>query len=254
MVAELDTRLDVAAALLREARSALFITGAGVSAESGLPTYRGPAGLYTGRHPEEGVPIEVVMSGEYFAAHPEVTWKYLHQVSEARLHAEPNAAHRAIAELQARIPRLVVLTQNVDGLHHAAGSRQIIDIHGDAHVIRCTGCEARRRVSSYEGLGPLPRCGECGAVLRPDVILFGEMLPLKKVLRLEAELAAGFDVVFSVGTTSLFPYIAGPVVEAARGGVPTVEVNPERTEVTPVVSVHLPLPAVPAFEGLMPRL
>src|SRR5947209_5837685 len=107
--------------LLRQSRSLLFITGAGLSADSGLPTYRGVGGLYNGRDPEEGLPIEVLLSGDCFAARPELTWKYLLQIERAGRGAKPNRGHEVIAALESRFERVWVLTQNVDGLHRRAG-------------------------------------------------------------------------------------------------------------------------------------
>ena len=108
---------------LSEARSALFITGAGISAESGLPTYRGVGGLYEEAVTDEGIPIEVALSGPMFRRRPELTWRYLTRLEKATRRAAPSEAHRRLAELERRIPRAWLLTQNVDGLHHAAGSR-----------------------------------------------------------------------------------------------------------------------------------
>src|SRR5690606_15670742 len=135
--------------------------------------------------------------------------------------------------------RVVVLTQNVDGLHREAGSRALIDIHGDLHHIYCVQCGEHHQVSTYEHLAPEPRCDRCGGWLRPDVVLFEEPLPLHKLDRLEEELHAGFDVVFSVGTSSGFSYIAAPVLAAARAGVPTIEINPGDTEVSSAVRHRL---------------
>lgn len=246
--------LDEVAQALREARRVLFVTGAGISAESGLPTYRGVGGLYGDRHTEEGLPIEDILSGPYFAAHPEVSWRYLHEMEAHTRGARPNAAHAAIAGLESRLDSVLVLTQNVDGFHREAGSTDVLDIHGDLHDLKCTACTWRDRTGDFAHLAPLPRCPRCDAVVRPDVVLFGELLSDAKMARLQLEVERGFDVVFSVGTTSLFPYISWPVVAGARAGALTVEVNPERTPVSGLVSVRLPMRAVEAFEGLSARL
>src|SRR5574343_1214530 len=121
-------RLDAVAECLARARRVLFITGAGISADSGLPTYRGVGGLYAGAPTAEGVRIEEALSGEMFAAHPDITWKYLLQIEEGCRDARPNAAHRAIAWLEKHLDRVMVFTQNVDGLHRQAGSREIIEL------------------------------------------------------------------------------------------------------------------------------
>jgi NAD-dependent deacetylase len=229
LLAELARRLG-------ENPSVLFVTGAGVSADSGLPTYRGVGGLYEGQSVEEGIPIEVALSGPMFRRNPDLTWKYIRQIEAACRGAGPNRAHEVMAQLERRLSRVVVLTQNVDGLHRAAGSRQVIEIHGDVHDLRCTFCGWTDRVKDYSGLGDgTPECPACGSVVRPRVVLFEEMLPRHGIDRLEAELARGFDLVFSVGTTSVFPYIAAPVHRANRDGKLTVEINPGTSEVSHVV-------------------
>ena len=239
---------------LAGARSALFITGAGISADSGLPTYRGVGGLYNETDTDEGIPIEVALSGQMLRDRPDLCWKYIHQIEQACRGREPNRGHRVIAELEARLDRVVVLTQNVDGFHHAAGSSRVIDIHGDIHRLRCIGCDARRRVADYADLAIPPACDRCGALVRPEVVLFGEMLPEAAITALRDELVTGFDIVFSVGTTSVFPYIMEPVVLARRAGRPTVEINPGRTEVSDVVDHKIAAGAADALDAIAARL
>lgn len=246
--------IDQASAFLRSARSALFITGAGISAASGIPTYRGVGGLYGDKPTEEGVPIEKALSGPMFKRRPELTWKYIHQIERASRGARWNRAHAALARLERHLKRCWVLTQNVDGFHRAAGSKNVIDIHGDLHRILCTACSHEEHAADYAHLPACPRCPSCSAVLRPDVVLFEEMLPPRKVDQLRRELVLGFDVIVSIGTSSLFPYISGPVFDAAAIGVPTIEINPERTDISSVVSVRLAMPAVEALDGILARL
>lgn len=243
--------VSAAARILGAARSVLFVTGAGISADSGLPTYRGVGGLYESDATEEGLPIEVLLSGETFARRPEKTWKYLGAIERACRGARPNRAHEAIAALEASRERVVVLTQNIDGLHRAAGSREVIEIHGDVHELACTRCPWASRVASYEGLTLPPRCPECAALVRPAVVLFGEMLPRAAVERLEAELRRGFDAVFSIGTTSVFPYVAAPVLMARAWGAGSVEVNPGETEVSGAVDVRLRCGAAAAMDAVL---
>ena len=240
------------AAMVRRAERALFITGAGISADSGLPTYRGVGGLYDDAATDEGIPIEVALSGPMFRAQPAITWKYIHQIERACRGAQPNPAHEVIAALQAQMPGLWVLTQNVDGFHHRAGSTRVIPIHGDVHALSCTGasCAWHERVPDYASLPALPRCPECEAVVRPDVVLFGEMLPDAHVEVMYEQAARGFDLVVSIGTTSAFPYIAAPVLTAAAAGADTVEINPGHTEVSEVVRLKIAARARPTFEAL----
>jgi len=228
-----------AVSILRGARRVLVVTGPGISADAGLPTYRGVGGLYDGVHTEDGLPIEEVLSGPFFEMRPELTWKYLHQIERVARGASPSAGHRILAEMQEAFDEVMVLTQNVDGLHRLAGTRNLIDIHGDFERLYCTACDWSQVVKDYAHLAELPRCPACGAVIRPDVVLFGEMLPLEKVERLEAAQARPFDVVFSIGTSSLFPYIVAPVLIARRQGRATIEINPEETDISPAVDLRL---------------
>ncbi|HLE69929.1 MAG TPA: NAD-dependent deacylase [Vicinamibacteria bacterium] len=246
--------LETVVSYLRGASSVLFITGAGISADSGLPTYRGIGGLYEETETPEGIPIEEALSGEMMRQNPALTWKYIHQIEASARGASFNRAHAILAEAERRFERVWVLTQNVDGLHRKAGSTNVIDIHGDVHDLLCTECEHRSTVEDYSHLAPLPLCPDCGAALRPDVVLFGELLPLKKVETLERELRRGFDVVFSIGTTSVFPYIARPVVEARMRRKATVEINPGETLISGEVDVKLPMRAAEACEALWARL
>jgi NAD-dependent deacetylase len=242
--------IRASARALREARSVLFVTGAGISADSGLPTYRGIGGLYEGAETDEGVPIEVALSGATMRSRPELCWKYIGQVEAACRGARPNAAHRILAEIERSKERCWVLTQNVDGLHRAAGSRNLIEIHGDIHALRCTVCGDRRHVPDYAELHLPPKCESCGGLVRPDVVLFGEMLPGRQVRTLTDQLLRGFDLVFSIGTTSVFPYIAEPVWSTrARGGV-TVEINPGRSEVSDGVDHRIAMGASDAMQAI----
>jgi NAD-dependent deacetylase len=238
---------------LGRARSILFVTGAGMSADSGLPTYRGVGGLYDGGQTEEGFAIEEMLSGEMFRQKPAWTWKYLRQIEQACRGAKFNRGHAVITEIEQHFPRVWTLTQNVDGFHRDAGSRNVIPIHGELHQIRCTACPHRETVSDYAHLIDLPHCGSCSGVLRPDVVLFGETLPEAGISKLKAELREGFDLVFSVGTTSVFPYISFPVELALQRDRPTVEINPGTTRVSGMVRYRLALGAAVALDAIWTR-
>jgi NAD-dependent deacetylase len=230
--------VDRIAEALCRARRLLFVTGAGISADSGLPTYRGIGGLYNNRMTEENLPIEAALSGDMLKANPAVTWKYLNRIEETCRRARFNEAHEVISEWQDLFD-VCVLTQNIDGFHRDAGSRNLIEIHGDLHDLHCTRCHYRIRVRDYAGLELPPSCPQCRSAVRPQVVLFGEMLPAEAIEHLYRELDRGFDLVFSIGTTSVFPYIAGPVLQASQAGVPTVEINPAETEVSRFVDYRL---------------
>ena len=239
---------------LARARRVLAITGAGISADSGLPTYRGIGGLYESDLTEDAMPIEEALSGEMMRRRPEVTWKYIHQIESSCRDKRHNAGHEALAALQSRYRRFTVLTQNIDGFHRAAGSRDLIEIHGCVQELYCVGCGAERRVASCAGLEIPPSCERCRGLVRPRVVLFGEMLPEGALDRLYAALEEGVDLVLSIGTTSVFPYIAGPVLQAARTGLPTVEINPGTTEVSHLVRYRIRERAAAALPELVSRL
>ena len=250
-----DQAIDEVAGLMRRASSALFITGAGISAESGLPTYRGVGGLYEKDLTGEGIPIEVALSGPMFERRPEITWRYMSLLEEACRHARPSEAHRMLAAIERRIARTWILTQNVDGLHLAAGSRSVIEIHGNIHRARCPVCG---HVALAWPDADAPRwshpCPSCSLPMRPDVVLFGEALPTEAVATYSREVERGFDLVFSIGTTAAFPYISGPVIRAAREGVPTIEINPSETEVSHFIAYRFAAPAGVVLEALVARL
>jgi NAD-dependent deacetylase len=245
-----QTDIDRMIGILGNARSLLFITGAGLSADSGLPTYRGVGGLYHQKDTEEDIPIEEALSGDMLDRHPEITWKYISQIEKACRNARFNAGHRVIAEMERHFPRVWVLTQNIDGFHHQAGSRNIVDIHGNIHALHCTRCRYRTEVENYAALTIPAVCPECGAILRPSVILFGELLPHEKLRRIREEMEQGFDVVFSIGTTSVFSYIAEPIWDARRRGACTVEINPGMTEVTGAVDIKFSSGAAETLEAI----
>lgn len=250
---ETSEQIDRVASRLRVSDSVLFITGAGLSAESGIPTYRGIGGMYESDTTEDGLPIEELLSGEMLQSEPEVTWKYLAQIAQACQGATFNRGHQLIAQIEYALPRVWVLTQNVDGFHRAAGSTNVLDIHGDMHDLWCTGCTWRDWVEDFEDLEIPPECPDCGRVVRPYVVLFGEMLPFDKVDRLHEELAAGFDVIMAIGTTALFPYISEPVYAATESDTLTVEINPGVTELSDVVDIALPMKAGEALEAIWER-
>ena len=235
-----ERAIDVVIDLLRPARRLLFITGAGLSADSGLPTYRGRDGVYrAGVTTCHGLTIEQALSGPMLAARPEITWHYLFELERSARGGVPNRGHRVIAEMESYFDAVWTVTQNVDGLHSRAGSRQVLDVHGDLHDLLCTQCDYKVTVPDYADLALPPLCPRCQGILRPTVVLFGEQVPEEKLDRMWYEFGMGFDVVFSVGTSSLFEYIAAPVELARAAGIATVEINPETTAVTSEVDVKI---------------
>ena len=223
--------------------------GPGISAESGLPTYRGRDGLYrVQQSTPHGLSIEEALSGPMLRERPEVTWHYLLELEKSGRGATPNRGHRVIAEMDEYFDAVWILTQNVDGLHQRAGSKHVLDVHGNLHHLECTRCGSRTVAHDYSHLDLPPRCQECSGIIRPCVVLFGEDLPYGKLARLWHEFRAGFDVIFTIGTSSLFDYIVEPVRMGRETGIPTVEINPESTAVSGEVDFKILRP-----RGACPR-
>jgi NAD-dependent deacetylase len=242
--------LRALAAELRRARRVLVVTGAGMSAESGLPTYRGVGGLYDSGPTADGVAIEDALSGEMMRERPELCWRYLGEIERACRGREPNAGHRVLAQLAPAYEQFTVLTQNVDGFHRRAGSTDLIEIHGNLHRLHCSFCPYETEVEDYAALGIPPSCPYCAGLVRPRVVLFGEALPQTELERLYEVIENGVDLVLSIGTTSVFPYIAQPVIAAARRGLPTAEINPGSSEVSHLVRHRVREPAAVALQQL----
>ncbi len=232
----------------------LIITGAGISADSGLPTYRGIGGLYVREQTADAVPIEVALSGEMMRDDPALCWKYIAQIENACRAAVANPGHVAIRRIETLRPGCWTLTQNVDGLHRAAGSQRLIEIHGNVQRLYCTVCAHSERRADFEGLDIPPACPRCAGLLRPDVVLFNEMLPEPAVETLHGIMAAGPQLVISVGTSSAFPYIAAPMWQAREQGVPSLEINPDITPVSDLARYRWPLRAAEALPALADAL
>jgi NAD-dependent deacetylase len=221
---------DEAAARLRAAHRVLALTGAGVSAESGVPTFRGPQGLWRRFRPED------LATPEAFARDPRLVWEWYAWRRETVAGCRPNAAHRALAALDRRAPEFLLATQNVDGLHARAGSRRMVELHGSLWRVRCTTCG--HAAAHRDALPELPPRCACGALLRPDIVWFGEPLPQ---LLLEKAFAAAreAEVVLVAGTSSLV-YPAAALPEAALwAGAFVIEVNPEPTPLSARANVSI---------------
>jgi len=247
------------AELIDRANNILFITGAGISADSGLPTYRGVGGLYDDNQTEEGYSIEEALSGPMLLERPDITWKYLWQIGSACYQAEPNEAHQVIADIQQKKQSSWVLTQNVDGLHRRAGSGNLVEIHGYAFDLFCMDCSyettADELIDGYSGDQKLPPvCPQCEGVVRPTIVLFSEALPELEVSKLYQIEASEIDLVVTIGTSGQFPYIIGPVYSAASQGIPTVEINPTETEYSHLYNHHLRMGAAAALSEIWIRL
>lgn len=235
-----DTDYTKVAELIRSADSILFLTGAGISMDSGLPTYRGIGGLYEGKVTEDGMSIEEALSATMMKSRPEVTWKYLWQIAEVTRNAQPNRGHEIIGDWIRNKPDSWVMTQNVDGLHSEANPHNVVEVHGRASNLYCTNCGDEQNgeqllFESEQYKAPeVPLCPECQGIMRPDVVLFEEMLSDKTMDALGNLSFTQISLVMTIGTSSLFPYITAPVELAAELGIPTVEINPKETSVSNV--------------------
>ena len=230
-------------ALLQNARSVAALTGAGVSAESGVPTFRGNNGLWKQYRAED------LATPEAFARDPKVVWEWYDWRRSLISGARPNAGHYALAELESRVPNFTLVTQNVDDLHDDAGSRNVLKVHGSIWKVRCTQC-AHERVDRTVPLPELPPQCECGALLRPGVVWFGEGLP--HVVWESAERAAEeADVFLVIGTSALVYPAAGLAGIAKRSGAKVVEINIAETPLSHLTDAFLQGPSAELLPQLM---
>jgi NAD-dependent deacetylase len=214
------TVVDAVADALRQAEHVCVLTGAGVSAESGVPTFReAQSGLWEHYDPAD------LATPEAFLRDPELVWRWYRWRRELVANVKPNPGHIAIAELATRVPRLTLVTQNVDGLHQRGGSQHVIEFHGNLFEDRCfvEGCEVI--TGTHDGV---PRCPGCGGLVRPGVVWFGEAIP-ERALEDALAAAADCDVFLSIGTSSLVFPAAGLVEIALRKGSKAIEINPKPT-------------------------
>ncbi|HSQ68834.1 MAG TPA: NAD-dependent deacylase [Steroidobacteraceae bacterium] len=241
--------IDRAAGLLRNARRVCVLTGAGISAESGIPTFRdAQQGLWASYDPMQ------LATPEGFAEDPELVWGWYESRREYVRNAQPNPGHYALADLARRARALTLVTQNVDGLHQRAGSTGVVEYHGNILRDRCTR-EHRvvDRAPDEPGAAALPRCAVCGALLRPDVVWFGELIPQDALLLADAA-ASDCDVFLSVGTSSLVYPAAGLAESALRAGASVIEVNPNPTDLSRRADVQLRGPAGTMLPALLAAL
>jgi NAD-dependent deacetylase len=225
------------AELLRSADRVLALTGAGISVPSGIPDFRSPGtGLWANVDPMEVAHIDV------FKRAPERFWRFYGQRFAALRDKRPNGAHRALAELERRGVLEAVVTQNIDGLHRAAGTRELIEVHGSIGTSSCLTCGARFELSDVRSRleaerDGVPRC-DCGAPLKPDVVLFGELLPEAELARASA-LAARADVLLCVGSSlEVYPVAQLPQITLAAGGaVALVTIGPTPYDADAIVKL-----------------
>ena len=209
---------------LSEAKSIVFFTGAGISAESGIETFRGNGGLWTKLKPEE------LANFNAFMKNPDMVWEWYQYRRKIIDETKPNPGHIAIAEMEKYFDSVVVVTQNVDNLHTRAGSNTVYELHGNIERNYCIKCETFYSSKDFNYEGKVPHC-KCGGLIRPDIVWFGEMLPQEVFSSAERQ-AKNFDVIFVVGTSAVVYPAAYIPIDAKRAGAYLVEINLERTELS----------------------
>jgi NAD-dependent deacetylase len=234
---------EVVGEWLRSASSVAALTGAGISAESGIPTFRGPGGLWRSHRPED------LATPEAFARDPRLSWEWYDWRRSVIAAAEPNAGHFALARMEQRAPRFTLVTQNVDGLHDRAGSRRLLKVHGDIWTLRCTVCQ-RAWQDLRPSLAELPPRCDCGAIARPGVVWFGETLP-DGVWSEAVEAARAAELLLVVGTSAVVYPAAGLVQLVKSAGAKVVEINVAETPVSGLVDLSWRAPAAEALPQLL---
>jgi NAD-dependent deacetylase len=245
---EHEAVLAKAVALLREAARVAVLTGAGVSAESGVPTFRGSDGLW------EGHRIDEVATPFAFHDNPRLVWRF-YNLRRANLRTvQPNPGHAALAELERGFAGddFTLITQNVDGLHRRAGSQRVLELHGNLSRTRCTRCHKIEDRGLNE-LGELPHCQQCHGLLRPDIVWFHEALPEDNWDE-AALMTSQCDVFLLVGTSAVVYPAAGLIVTAKRAGAKVIEVNLAETDASYHADVRLLGPSGVLLPALLERL
>lgn len=211
--------------VLKNAKHVAILTGAGVSAESGIKTFRDPDGLWAKFNPAE------LASVDGFMSNPELVWEWYQMRRDVINKSKPNPGHFAIAEMEQIFPKFTLITQNVDRLHQQAGSKNIYELHGNIIDNHCLKCNKSHKNKSLESTDKLPTCEYCGGMIRPSVVWFGEMLPSDALFNSE-QAAINCDVFFSIGTSAeVYPAANLPVL-AKRNGAYFIEINPNRTSIS----------------------
>jgi NAD-dependent deacetylase len=221
---------------LRQAKSVTVLTGAGISAESGIPTFReSQTGLWAQYNPHE------LATPEAFSRNPQLVVEWYRWRLNIVSQAQPNPGHYALAEMEAHLPVFTLITQNVDGLHARAGSTRLVELHGSIGRVRCSSSQCHYETKDWPAVD-LPECPTCGALLRPDVVWFGESLP-RQALEQALQASRSCDLFFSIGTSGAVEPASSLAYEALRSGAMVVEVNPQPTPLSVHTRFYFPQPA-----------
>jgi len=219
---------EKAAEIVRNTINAIAVTGAGISVESGIPDFRSAGGLWTRYPPDQYATMNAFMND------PDKVWEMWYELADTLKDIKPNPGHYALAKLEQLSHLKAIITQNIDALHQHAGSNTVIEYHGNADQIACTACFRHRKMDlSHRTLGA-PRC-ECGGVMKPDVVLFGEAIP-EYAMKTSDRLARGCDVLIVVGTSAqVYPAASLPYLAKENGAI-IIECNTEPTSFTQVIT------------------
>lgn len=217
---------------LKSAKSILFFTGAGISAESGIDTFRGKGGLWNKMSAQE------LASFDGFMKNPNLVWEWYQYRRKIVRETEPNSGHKVIADFEKHFNDVTVVTQNVDNLHKRAGSNNILELHGNIERNFCMNCKTFYGVEKFLESEEVPKCESCGGMIRPDVVWFGEMLPHEIFTEAEKK-ASESDVCFIVGTSAVVYPAAYIPISAKEAGAILIEINIEPTNITNQVDYSL---------------
>jgi len=228
----MEKEIEALKKILRNAEKIAVLTGAGISAESGVPTFRGADGLWQNYRTTE------LATPEAFSRNPELVWEFYNWRRGLISQVSYNAAHKAFVDLERKVPRFTVITQNVDGLHLLAGSKNLLEIHGNLWKVRCTECR-RITIDHSSDMGRLPKCQECGGLLRPHVVWFGEALDRNLLLQ-AIEASRNCQIMLIIGTSSVVQPAASLALEAKSGGATLAEINLEKTPHSHFMDFTLP--------------
>ena len=238
----MSSSVEAARAALAQAKSIAVLTGAGVSAESGIPTFRSNGGYWQTHR------FQDLATAEGFGRDPEMVWQWYEERRRGIAAAEPNPGHFALARLEERTPHFTLITQNVDDLHGRAGSKNIIRLHGDIFLVRCLRCRREHLERGPISVLP-PRC-DCGGMQRPGVVWFGESLPAGAMER-AAEAVEQADVFLVIGTSAEVYPAAGLIPQAVDTGCTVIEINPEVTGFSGSVTLTLRGPSAVVLPQLL---
>jgi NAD-dependent deacetylase len=228
---KIETDIKALREKLRQAKHVAVLTGAGISAESGVPTFRGEGGLW-----KQFRAVDLA-TPEAFSRDPKLVWEFYNWRRELIGPLSPNPGHFALAEIEGRVPQFTLITQNIDGLHKKAGSRNIVELHGNLWKVRCTGCETVSEDLRIP-LPELPACQSCGSLLRPHVVWFGEMLE-PQVLDTAYDAISSCDLMIVIGTSGTVQPAASMGLQAKRNGASVAEINLEPTPYSDVYNISI---------------